>query len=75
MLHGGEFYWMSSDLARFVTVNCDRKKYARTNTEDTSIGNCVNSHPLGVRRTLANGLFLHPYKDPMMFKQCWDRQA
>jgi hypothetical protein len=46
----GSLYFMSADLARYVTSkDCDRKRLA-VNAEDQSIGNFVHSHPLPLHR-------------------------
>jgi len=65
----GQFYWLSPDLAEFISQNCPRKAYS---SEDRTVGNCVNSHPLPIRRVLASTHdFIHPVKKPAKFRVCW----
>jgi hypothetical protein len=71
---GGRLYWMSPDLARYVTSpKCNRSALA-LHSEDQSIGNFVHSHPLPIRRIqMPFYCFEHPMKDVDQFRKHWDR--
>ncbi|CAJ1931040.1 unnamed protein product [Cylindrotheca closterium] len=69
----GQFYWMSPDLARFISSKCNRTKLS-VSIEDRNIGNCVNSHPFPVKRLRANPkAFFHPLKDTNAFHRVWQK--
>jgi hypothetical protein len=71
---GGRLYWMSPDLARYVTSpKCNRSALA-LHSEDQSMGNFVHSHPLPIRRIqMPFYCFEHPMKDVDQFRKHWDR--
>lgn len=71
----GLFYWMSVDLARFITSpECDRDRL-KVYSEDKSIGNFVHSHPLPIHRVrLSPDSFEHPVKDVEDFSLRWSKQ-
>ena len=74
----GAFYWMSVDLARYITSpECDRDKL-KVFSEDKSIGNFVHSHPLPIRRVKMNMFpkhFEHPVKNIHEFRALWDHHV
>jgi hypothetical protein len=69
---GGHLYFMSSDLARFITSSeCNRTAVAVW-SEDQSIGNFIHSHPLPIRRIRMNtNVFEHPIKKVNRFPTLW----
>jgi hypothetical protein len=68
----GRLYWMSPDLARYITSDdCPRNKLTLF-SEDKSIGNFVHSHPLPIRRVRVDkSTFRHPAKRPEAFLAHW----
>jgi hypothetical protein len=70
---GGALYFMSPDLARYITSpHCNRTALKRFN-EDKSIGNFVHSHPLPIRRIpLPLNVREHPLKQVEEFQRRWD---
>jgi hypothetical protein len=71
---GGHLYWMSPDLARFITSpNCNRTALA-VFSEDQSIGNFIHSHPLPIRRIrTSTRYFLHPVKKVTRWRSLWKK--
>jgi len=73
----GQLYFMSNDLARYITSKrCDRS-YLSVGVEDKDHGAFVNSHPLPIVRheLRKRGVFRHPVKDLKNYQQIWDRYA
>lgn len=60
----GELYWMSPDLARFVTSRRCNRKEVDWGIEDFSMGNFVHSNPLPIHRIpiVGNKAHKHPVK-------------
>lgn len=74
----GAFYWMSVDLARYITSpDCDRQKL-KVFSEDKSVGNFVHSHKKPIRRVKLKMLrcraFEHPIKNVDEFRSRWAEQ-
>jgi hypothetical protein len=73
---GGHLYWMSTDLARFVTSPemLDRRVSVDWGIEDFSMGNFVHSHPLPIRRiSISTKSHKHPLKLADEFRDEWAR--
>ena len=71
----GELYWMSSDLARFVSsLDLDRKA-VDPRIEDLAMGNFVHSHPLPIRRVAEPehrfSYHKHPIKKRVRYRLEW----
>jgi hypothetical protein len=71
---GGHLYFMSPDLARFITSpNCNRTALA-VFSEDQSIGNFIHSHPLPIRRIrMSTRYFMHPVKKVKRWRTLWKK--
>jgi hypothetical protein len=69
----GELYWMSPDLARFITSSEFDRKAVDFRIEDHAMGNFVHSFPGPIRRTPVNrgAVHLHPLKDVEQYRQKW----
>lgn len=69
---GGHLYWMSVDLARYVTTVLDRRP-VDVGIEDMSMGNFIHSHPLPIQRKPIVGTksLTHPLKNPGEYRQTW----
>jgi len=71
----GPFYWMSPDIARFITDSekCNRTAL-RTSAEDMTIGNYINTFPHRIHRfQLSRKTYDHPFKDISHFQKRWGR--
>jgi hypothetical protein len=70
---GGQFYWMSIDLARFVTTR--DLGSVDVGIEDMSMGNFVHSHPLPIQRIPTVGFksHRHPLKVVSDFHYQWEK--
>jgi len=70
----GSFYFLSNDMARYITSTaCDRKNLALW-SEDKSICNFVHSHPKPIHRIKLNITrkpIDHPLKEIQRFKSRW----
>ncbi|KAL3940062.1 MAG: hypothetical protein SGBAC_005318 [Bacillariaceae sp.] len=65
----GPFYWMSPDIARYITTKCNRSAL-RTSAEDMTIGNYVNSFPQTINRyQLTRRSYEHPHKEIPAFRK------
>lgn len=67
----GRFYWLSPDLARYVTTRCLHRD---SFPEDKGIGNCLSHHPLPVQRMrLHRSCFEHSkaLKNPEVMRRWW----
>jgi hypothetical protein len=70
----GPLYWMSPDLARYITsARCNRSALFIP-SEDRAIGTLVHSHPLPIRQIqAAPHSFAHPIKELNKFGSHWKR--
>jgi hypothetical protein len=72
----GRLYWISPDLARYITSSkCNRSTLA-VYSEDKSVGNFVNSHTLPIQRVRIHKdslQFEHPVKDLADYRRKWER--
>ena len=72
---GGQFYFMSPDLARYITSSaCNRTSLALF-SEDQSIGNFVHSLPKPIRRVWVKTMYFdHPIKRVDRMKRLWNKR-
>jgi hypothetical protein len=71
----GPFYWMSPDIARFITHSekCNRTAL-RTSAEDMTIGNYINTFPHTIHRfQMSRKTYDHPFKEISHFQKRWGR--
>ncbi|CAJ1959560.1 unnamed protein product [Cylindrotheca closterium] len=69
----GPLYWMSPDIARFITTKCNRTAL-RTSAEDMTIGNYINSFPYTINRyQLTRRSYAHPFKEIPAFRKRFAR--
>ncbi|KAL3940063.1 MAG: hypothetical protein SGBAC_005319 [Bacillariaceae sp.] len=71
----GPFYWISPDIARFITdaEKCNRTAL-RTSAEDMTIGNYINTFPHTIHRfQMSRKTYDHPFKDTVYFQKRWGR--
>ena len=68
----GFFYFLSPDLARFVTSKTFNRSAVDVNIEDLSMGNFVHSHPLALKRIrISLRFYRHPVKILYQFENKW----
>jgi hypothetical protein len=68
----GPLYWMSPDLARYITSSRCNRSAMFIHSEDKAIGTLVHSHPLPIRQIqAAKHSFAHPIKKLDSFRSYW----
>lgn len=69
----GEFYFLSPDLARFITSPECPREAVDGKVEDLSMGNFVYSHPGHIRlRPTKAATRSHPIKNTTEFRARWE---
>jgi hypothetical protein len=70
--YAGSFFFLSPDMARFITSDaCDRQRLDRF-AEDWTIGAFVDAHPLPQHRILVGKKsIIHPLKDFTEYRAQW----
>lgn len=76
IFNGGGCYFLSADLAQFISNSNSFDHYAvKLPHEDMTTGNFVFRHPLKIK-TISDRQFKyrkHPIKDPVAYQQEWDK--
>lgn len=72
----GPFYFLSPDMARYITsTDCPRRQ-VDAGIEDITMSNFVYSHPRHIHRfNTGRGVRYHPYKDITAFRVRWEKAA
>jgi hypothetical protein len=72
--YAGSFFFLSPDMARFITSDaCDRKRLDRF-AEDWTIGAFVDAHPLPQHRIpVRQYCLIHPLKDVRLYRYEWKK--